>query len=934
MPIRALLACIGFLTFPLDALPYWVWHDNPESTAPIRRAFPIAHETKIQSAPLRFIADAAHVELRINDRRVAIAEMFGPVIELDAKPFLKTGRNEIELRPLTITRNPAVALDLKVNTSHKTAARFVTAAGWHGIANLGDLELEHWWNLPPLNITEADDYTQWKRASNADEGTDPESFQLLPGFKAERLISAGPDDGSWVSLAFDPKGRLTVGREDQGLIRFNFSTKHKRITRSETIRLSLKECRGQVYAHDSLYLHANQSKGIYRLRDTNGDGIFNDQKLIHQSEGGFGHGRNALTIGPDGKIYAIHGDSIQLPAKAHDRTSPLRRQFTPFRLNEGHVLRMNADGSEKEIFCAGLRNPYGIAFNADGEAFTYDADAEFDMGTPWYRPTEIKHLTSGADFGWRAVTGSWPPHYPDHPGHTQASVIIGKGSPTGIRFGTNSHFPSDYQKALFALDWTYGRILAIHLRPRGATYMGSAEVFLRGMPLNVTDLTFGPDGALYFTTGGRKTQSALYRVNYRGPHTQPRVASQAERNNAQNTRTYRTHRKQAEQYHKPESTFETTLNTTEPRIRHAWRIAQEHNPNAVLKNDLYDLELLTAQANLNASRAQLTLNPNWTKLLPSEQLTYIALIHRTLERNQWPQVFGQQVAGHISRAYPNASLELNLALAPLLIRLNPIEAVPQTMRLLEKSTNQHERIHYLHHLRHAKQGWNPKTRTTYFRILNEYDAFLGGRGLPQALNQIRKDSTATLSAKEQKMLANQLNQHPKLPPLPNLSDRKFIRAWGTKDFADSMTDDLSGRDPASGLQVFHKAMCSRCHRKGPVGYPIGPDLTQVGRRFGRAALFTEILAPSQTIAENYQTTVLKLTDNRTLAGQLIPNADYREPTLQLAENPLYPDKVTKIPKAEILSQTHSPTSLMPQGLLNIFTREEILDLVAWLETNP
>ena len=61
---------------------------------------------------------------------------------------------------------------------------------------------------------------------------------------------------------------------------------------------------------------------------------------------------------------------------------------------------MNPDGSEKEIFCAGLRNPYGIAFNADGEAFTYDADAEFDMGTPWYRPTKVKHLTSGADFGY------------------------------------------------------------------------------------------------------------------------------------------------------------------------------------------------------------------------------------------------------------------------------------------------------------------------------------------------------------------------------------------------------------------------------------------------------------------------------------------------------------------------------------------------------
>ena len=143
--------------------------------------------------------------------------------------------------------------------------------------------------------------------------------------------------------------------------------------------------------------------------------------------------------------------------------------------------------------------------------------------------------------------------------------------------------------------------------------------------------------------------------------------------------------------------------------------------------------------------------------------------------------------------------------------------------------------------------------------------------------------------------------------------------------------DLTKRDLVDGQKVFHKAMCSRCHRKGSEGYPIGPDLTHVSRRFDRATLLTEILTPSQTIAENYQTTVLKLTDDRTLAGQVVPNLDYRVPTLQLAENPLHPDKLTKIPKSEILSQSHAPTSLMPQGLLNLFTKDEVLNLLAWLE---
>ena len=190
------MACIFSCALNLHALPYWIWHDDSESTQPIRRALNLANRVEIQSAPLCFIADAAHVELRINGQRV-IAEMFGPVIEADAKACLKPGRNEIELRPLKILKHPAVALDLKVHGPNGQQARFVTAAAGIAAANLGSLSVEKWWTLPLLQISEADDYTQWKRASDATEGTDPNTFQPLPGFKAERLISAGPDDGSW-----------------------------------------------------------------------------------------------------------------------------------------------------------------------------------------------------------------------------------------------------------------------------------------------------------------------------------------------------------------------------------------------------------------------------------------------------------------------------------------------------------------------------------------------------------------------------------------------------------------------------------------------------------------------------------------------------------------------------------------------------------------
>ena len=90
------------------------------------------------------------------------------------------------------------------------------------------------------------------------------------------------------------------------------------------------------------------------------------------------------------------------------------------------------------------------------------------------------------------------------------------GAPTGIAFGYGTKFPAKYQHALYILDWTYGLIYAVHLQPQGSSYTGTFERFIAGQPLPVTDIVVGHDGALYFTIGGRRTQSGLYRVTYIG----------------------------------------------------------------------------------------------------------------------------------------------------------------------------------------------------------------------------------------------------------------------------------------------------------------------------------------------------------------------------------------------------------------------------------
>ena len=158
-------------------------------------------------------------------------------------------------------------------------------------------------------------------------------------------------------------------------------------------------------------------------------------------------------------------------------------------------------------------NSFDLAFNREGELFTFDSDMEWDLGAPWYRPTRICHIVSGGEFGWRGDAAIWPEYFEDG---VAPVVNIGPGSPTGVTFGHGAKFPAKYQNALYACDWSFATIHAIHMTPDGAGYRAEVEEFVGGRGLPVTDAVIGADGALYFTVGGRRLGSAIYRVRYTG----------------------------------------------------------------------------------------------------------------------------------------------------------------------------------------------------------------------------------------------------------------------------------------------------------------------------------------------------------------------------------------------------------------------------------
>lgn len=112
------------------------------------------------------------------------------------------------------------------------------------------------------------------------------------------------------------------------------------------------------------------------------------------------------------------------------------------------------------------------------------------------------------------------------------------------------------------------------------------------------------------------------------------------------------------------------------------------------------------------------------------------------------------------------------------------------------------------------------------------------------------------------------------------------------------------------------------------GTALGPDLTKVTERFRGQKLLQQILAPSTEINKQYQTWVAALNDGRVIAGLMVDQSDT---SITLLPNPLKPETKITLQRSDIEEIEASSISTMPTSLLITFTRDEILDLLAYIE---
>ena len=250
--------------------------------------------------------------------------------------------------------------------------------------------------------------------------------------------------------------------------------------------------------------------GVWRLKDENGDGTIDKQIVIsegysiHPAFGG--HGISGLTMGPDGRIYWEVGD---IGLDVTDKNG--KRWSYP---NQGAVMRSEPDGSNFEVFATGIRNLQEFSFDEYGNLISVDNDGDHQGETE-----RLVYIPNGSDSGWRSNwqygkytdaknnrynvwmdENMFKPRFAGQAAHIVPPVAAYHSGPSGMVYNPGTALTDEWRNYFFVSSFpgaaANARIYGFKLRQDGAGFaLQDDKVLLSG--ILTVGLKFGPDGALY-----------------------------------------------------------------------------------------------------------------------------------------------------------------------------------------------------------------------------------------------------------------------------------------------------------------------------------------------------------------------------------------------------------------------------------------------------
>ncbi len=987
-----------------EPLPTWVWRADKIDDQPIylRKSFELPQQ--FGNAQLYATCDNG-ADVYLNGKKVGTAPDWGEPIRIaKAEEFLQAGKNTIAVKAHNRGGAAAFVLKLDVEADQQTI-HVVSDPTW----KLSLSESEDWqstqfndvaWNAKLKGLGSFGVQPWGIPGSGGGRGAplDADQIHVPEGFRVELLYEVPKDEeGSWVSLTADPQGRLyACDQGDKGLYRISIVDQvgdEPEVT-VEKVPVDLSGAQGLVWFNDSLYFNRNGGH-LFRVTDSNGDGLLDEFEELPSATGGGEHGNHAVIQTADNQaLYVVGGNHTALPPtdaisgsrvpnwnedlllpREWDANGHARGVLAP----GGWVTRFDPQTKKHEIISIGYRNEYDVALNKFGDLFTYDADMEWDMGSPWYRPTRICHVVSGSDFGWRSGTGKWPAYYEDS---LPPTVDIGPGSPTGVVSGIGTKFPAKYQDAIFALDWTFGTIYAIHLQPDGAGYRGSSEPFCYAAPLPVTDAIVGKEGALYFTVGGRGAQSALLRVTYVGSDSVEPIAL-AEPSDAAKQR------RALEEFHGQENSAAVAaawshLSSTDRWLRHAARIAIESQPAEQWATKVFSesntqarITGAVALARTAGNAASRSTPPDTTVLENYRESLLASLLELDPGKLPDSQLLGllraysltfirlgkpadhqrEQIIAQIEPLLPCDNADVNTELVRVLVYLRSPNVIHKTMALINQRSTAEvpdwaelaqrnagygggilrmladyppvREINFAFMLRNLKEGWTLEQRRSLFEFLNRASKHPGGNSYAKMLTNVRDQALGLCTNEQRSMLVDITGEDFNPVPDFHITPPKGPGENWTVDtaFAHANRRKLRGASFENGRNLFHATKCAVCHRLDGLGGDIGPDLTSVRNKFDERYVLEAIIEPSKIISDQYGSSQVITSGGEVLTGLVVRHSDSID---------IYPPALdvsgTKrtLQLDDVQEMRPSPLSQMPTELIAMLNAEEVRDLVAYL----
>lgn len=326
----------------------------------------------------------------------------------------------------------------------------------------------------------------------------------LPSTVSIELYAAGLNYPT--ALAFDDVGNLYVGINNGiypyqpvgEIVRLHDTNGDGSADETILFATTLDRPVGLLYQEGELYL--SQRGSVKAFVDEDGDGIADQNRTLVAELPAYGlHHNNSIISGPDGYLYFTLGSTTNNGPE-------------PDPLN-GTVLRVLPEGGDFEIFASGFRNPFDLAFDANGNLFATDNGCDPPVCID--APEEFNTVIQGGNYGFPDVAGT-PPDGSDTIG--PIATFAPHTSANGMIVYQGAMFPEWQGHAFVALFGSYlegfrdvgHRVLRVEIERENDGFAATVHPFADGFARPL-DIAVAPDGSLFIADFEGGSIYRLYR---------------------------------------------------------------------------------------------------------------------------------------------------------------------------------------------------------------------------------------------------------------------------------------------------------------------------------------------------------------------------------------------------------------------------------------